>query len=212
MSTEVTIPTTDGQEIFADVGGKPTAGTVVFAHGSGSSRHSSRNRSVARVLQAAGFETVLIDLLTGAEERDDLRTRRHRFDVDLLADRVLDSISWLESTRTDPSIGLFGASTGAAAALLAAAARPDLVEAVVSRGGRPDLAGERLGSVRAPTLLIVGGEDRQVIELNQQALRHLDDGSSLVIVEGAGHLFEEEGKLAEVALLARDWLVRHLAR
>jgi putative phosphoribosyl transferase len=180
---------------------------VLFAHGSGSSRHSSRNRYVARLLNGAKLATLLIDLLTPEEETIDARTAHLRFDIDLLAERLMHATDWLThypDTRDLP-IGYFGASTGAAAALVAAAERPDRVGAIVSRGGRPDLAGPALSRVRAPTLLIVGGNDVQVIALNRAALAQLRCVKQLVIVPGATHLFEEPGTLDEVARLARDW-------
>jgi pimeloyl-ACP methyl ester carboxylesterase len=185
---------------------------VLFAHGSGSSRHSPRNRYVARVLNEAKLATLLIDLLTLHEEVIDTRTAHLRFDIDLLAERLVDATDWLTQfpdTKHLP-IGYFGASTGAAAALAAAAVRPDAVGAVVSRGGRPDLAGSALPRVRAPTLLIVGGDDRQVIELNRAAIAQLRCEKQLVIVPAATHLFEEPGALDEVARLARDWFQRYL--
>ena len=183
-------------------------GAVVFAHGSGSSRFSRRNRYVAAELQDAGFATVLLDLLTPAEEQVDEQTRKLRFDIPLLARRLVDVVDWLgEAPDTrDLPIGCFGASTGAAAALLAAAARPEQVHAVVSRGGRPDLAGEALELVHAPTLLIVGGRDPRVIDLNNDALMRLRNADTrLRIVPGATHLFEQPGALEEVAVLAREW-------
>jgi putative phosphoribosyl transferase len=185
---------------------------VLFAHGSGSSRHSPRNRYVARVLNEAKLATLLIDLLTRHEEVIDARTAQLRFDIDLLAERLVGATDWLTQfpdTKHLP-IGYFGASTGAAAGLAAAAVRPDVVGAVVSRGGRPDLAGPALRHVRAPTLLIVGGNDGQVIELNREALAQLRCEKQLVIVPRATHLFEEPGALDEVARLARDWFHRHL--
>jgi putative phosphoribosyl transferase len=185
---------------------------VLFAHGSGSSRHSSRNRYVARLLNEAKLATLLIDLLTLNEEAIDAPTAHLRFDVDLLAERLVDATDWLTQypdTQYLP-IGYFGASTGAAAALVAAAERPDVVNAVVSRGGRPDLAGPALTSVRAPTLLIVGGNDVQVIHLNRAALAQLRCEKQLLIIPGATHLFEEPGALDEVARLAREWFHRHL--
>ena len=188
-------------------------GVVLFAHGSGSSRHSPRNRLVAGELQQAGLGTLLFDLLSADEERVDARTGELRFDIGLLARRVIAATDWLsEQAATDGlPIGCFGASTGAAAALVAAAERPDAVHAVVSRGGRPDLAGEALVRVRAATLLIVGGNDEVVLELNRQAQRQLQAETKLEIVPGATHLFEEPGKLERVAELARDWFTRHLA-
>jgi putative phosphoribosyl transferase len=187
-------------------------GVVVFAHGSGSSRHSPRNRAVAGALNEAGFGTLLIDLLTVAEEDVDRYTGELRFDIGLLARRVVGAIGWMRDVRhLSHPIGIFGASTGAAAALVAAAKRPDDVAAIVSRGGRPDLAGERLRSVVAPTLLIVGERDPQVLELNQEALALLAAADKeLVVVPGASHLFEEPGALAAVARLAADWFGRHL--
>lgn len=208
---EVTIPVRPHQFIQADIAGDADIGIVVFVHGSGSSRHSPRNRHVAEVLQGAGFRTVLLDLLTEDEERRDLQTREHRFDIDLLTDRVLEAMAWLRQAGHDEPVGLFGASTGAAAALRAAAAEPSETGAVVSRGGRPDLAGEALSDVRAPTLLIVGGNDPEVLQLNERALAALDDESSLEVVGGAGHLFEEPGKLDRVAELASDWFRDRLA-
>jgi putative phosphoribosyl transferase len=191
---------------------KESRGVVLFAHGSGSSRHSSRNRHVARLLNEAKLATLLIDLLTLDEEAIDARTGHLRFDIDLLAERLVAVTDWLTQypdTRSLP-IGYFGASTGAAAALVAAAERPDVVGAVVSRGGRPDLAGPALVRVRAPTLLIVGGNDIQVIQLNRVALAQLRCEKQLVVVPGATHLFEEPGALDEVARLAREWFHRYL--
>jgi pimeloyl-ACP methyl ester carboxylesterase len=187
-------------------------GIVLFAHGSGSSRHSPRNRYVARLLNEAKLATLLIDLLTLHEEVVDARTAQLRFDIDLLAERLVDATDWLTQfpDTKDLRIGYFGASTGAAAALAAAALRPDPVGAIVSRGGRPDLAGAALIRVRAPTLLIVGENDEQVIQLNRAALAQLRCEKQLVIVPGATHLFEEPGALDVVARLARDWFERHL--
>src|SRR5688500_17692059 len=187
-------------------------GLVLFAHGSRSSRHSPRNHYVARILQEAGLGTLLMDLLTRDEDAVDQVTRQFRFDIGLLGDRLTDAIDWLErqpKTR-ELTIGLFGASTGAAAALQAAAARPDRVRAVVSRGGRPDLAGEALARVRAPTLLIVGADDTPVIPLNDAALRRMEAPAEMRLVPGASHLFEEPGTLAAASGLARDWFLRHL--
>jgi putative phosphoribosyl transferase len=185
---------------------------VLFAHGSGSSRHSPRNRYVARMLNEAKLATLLIDLLTPHEEVIDERTAQLRFDIDLLAERLVDTTDWLTQYPDTKylRIGYFGASTGAAAALVAAAERPDQVHAIVSRGGRPDLAGPALPRVRAPTLLIVGGNDVQVIELNRLALAQLRSEKQLVIIPGATHLFEEPGALDKVAWLAREWFQRHL--
>lgn len=188
-------------------------GIVLFAHGSGSSRHSPRNRRVAATLNAAGFGTLLVDLLTPAEEDADRLTGEHRFDIDLLARRLIGAVDWLRGERDVSSlpIGLFGASTGAAAALVAAAVRRDDVGAVVSRGGRPDLAGAALADVLAPTLLIVGGADPQVLELNERALRLLRaPAKRLVVVPRATHLFEEPGALDEVARLAAAWFAQYL--
>lgn len=185
-------------------------GVVLFAHGSGSGRHSPRNRYVAGELHRAGLATVLADLLTTEEEEVDARTGELRFDIALLAIRVIALVDW--STRDDRTagltVGLFGASTGAAAALVAAAERPDAVAAVVSRGGRPDLAGDSLRSVRQSTLLIVGGRDDVVIDLNRRAMEMLAGEARLDIVPGATHLFEEPGALEQVASLARDWFVQ----
>jgi pimeloyl-ACP methyl ester carboxylesterase len=185
---------------------------VLFAHGRGSSRHSPRNRYVARVLNEAKLATLLIDLLTLHEEVVDARTAQLRFDIDLLAERLVDATDWLTQFPDTKHlrIGYFGASTGAAAALAAAAVRPDAVRAIVSRGGRPDLTGAALTRVQAPTLLIVGEHDDQVVQLNRQALAQLRCEKRLVIVPGATHLFEEPGALDEVARLARDWFQRHL--
>jgi len=185
---------------------------VLFAHGSGSSRHSPRNRYVARELQRAGLATVLADLLTPAEEQVDARTGRLRFDIGMLGQRVTALTDWLADYRATASlpVGLFGASTGAAAALVAAAARPGSVAAVVSRGGRPDLAGDHMRTVRQPTLLIVGELDTVVIELNRAAMRKLGGEARLEIVPGASHLFEEPGALEQVARLARDWFTRQI--
>lgn len=193
---------------------KNAPGIVLFAHGSGSSRHSSRNRYVARVLQDAGLSTLLFDLLTREEEAVDQYTMHLRFDIPLLAQRLAGATKWiLENEDTKHlGVGYFGASTGAAAALVAAAANPAPVRAVVSRGGRPDLAADALPRVQAPTLLIVGGDDEPVIDLNKEAMSKMKAECKLVIVPGATHLFEEPGKLEEVAVLARDWLSQHLRR
>jgi putative phosphoribosyl transferase len=187
-------------------------GVVLFAHGSGSSRHSPRNRYVAQQLQAARLATLLIDLLTSDEEAVDMRTSSLRFDIGLLAERLLAATDWLsdEPETRDLRIGYFGASTGGGAALVAAADRPDAVGAVVSRGGRPDLAGAALQRVKTPTLLIVGGNDVPVIGMNREAMKQLPEGTRLEIVPGATHLFEEPGALEEVARLAREWFERHL--
>ncbi|MDP8974966.1 MAG: dienelactone hydrolase family protein [Actinomycetota bacterium] len=186
-------------------------GLVLFAHGSGSGRHSPRNRHVAAVLQGGGLGTVLADLLTEQEEQVDLRTGQ-RFDVGLLASRLVAMTEWLQSEPSTSSmaVGLFGASTGAGAALKATAEAPAVYGAVVSRGGRPDLAGAALASVRAPTLLIVGALDHTVVGLNREAFEQLQCTKRLQIVPGASHLFEEPGTLDEVARLAQDWFLRHL--
>ncbi|HSD84607.1 MAG TPA: alpha/beta family hydrolase [Anaerolineae bacterium] len=188
-------------------------GLVVFAHGSGSSRFSSRNRFVAQILNGAGIATLLFDLLTEEEEDIDQRTREYRFDIDLLTGRLIGVIDWVsrETATAALPLGLFGASTGAAAALGAAASRADKVAAVVSRGGRPDLALPHLAKVKAPTLLIVGGDDNVVIELNQQAAEKLQVEHRLDIIPGASHLFEEAGKMEQVANLASDWFLHHFS-
>ncbi|REK11860.1 MAG: alpha/beta fold hydrolase [Actinobacteria bacterium] len=210
---ETTIPVQSGA-LQALIRGPTADGapTVVFAHGSGSSRHSPRNQHVAQALNAKGLRTILLDLLTPEEERVDLETREHRFDIPLLGARVAEVIDWaLREIGEGASIGVFGASTGAAAALVAAAKRPDSVGAVVSRGGRPDLAGQSLRRVQAPTLLIVGERDLTVLDLNRSAQRELRPvQSELAIVEGATHLFEEPGALDQVSELAADWFTTHL--
>lgn len=189
-------------------------GLVVFVHGSGSSRHSPRNQFVAQILQEGGLATLLFDLLTSYEEEIDLRTRHLRFDIDLLARRTAGVLEWLDLQPFAHELrrGLFGSSTGAAAALMAAAELPDKVDAVVSRGGRPDLAGPALPNVQAPTLLIVGANDEPVIDLNEEALAQMQEGSEtkLMIVPGASHLFDEPGTLEYAARLARDWFQIHL--
>jgi putative phosphoribosyl transferase len=197
-------------------------GVVLFAHGSGSSRHSTRNRYVAKVLQEADLGTLLFDLLTEDEEIIDEQTRHLRFDIGLLANRLIGATDWLlqrfsvpdDGDADIPYLGFFGASTGAAAALVAAAEKADTVRAVVSRGGRPDLAGHYLDQVRAPTLLLVGGNDDHVIGLNQEAYDKLrllkEDEKRLTIIPGATHLFEEPGKLEQVAQLAGGWFSRFL--
>jgi dienelactone hydrolase len=204
-----------GVELDADVTVPAGArGVVVFAHGSDSSRHSPRNRAVADVLQLAGLATVLADLLTGDEELTDARSAQLRFDIGLLAERVVALVDWVggQEPVAGLPVGLFGASTGAAAALVAAAQRPELVRAVVSRGGRPDLAGEALRRVRQPTLLVVGERDDVVIGLNRQAMGDLPGATWLEIVPRATHLFEEPGALEHVARLARDFFLHHLTR
>jgi putative phosphoribosyl transferase len=211
--TAVAIPCSSGERVEGDlVVPEGARALVVFAHGSGSSRHSGRNRHVAALLQQRGLATLLLDLLTVVEERVDQRTREHRFDIPLLAGRLVDATDW---ARREPSIsplpiGCFGASTGAAAALVAAARRPRAITAVVSRGGRPDLAGDALEAVRAPTLLIVGGRDEQVLELNRRAAALLGGPVELEIVAGATHLFEEPGALDRVGELAGTWFATRL--
>ena len=207
------IPVPDAGEIEGDLrlpGNAP--GLVVFAHGSGSSRHSPRNRMVATRLNEAGFGTLLVDLLTSEEEAVDVRTAHLRFDIGLLADRLLaagDAVA-AEAGGRDLPLGYFGASTGAAAALVAAAERPEPVRAIVSRGGRPDLAGDALPRVQAPTLLILGSLDEAVIDMNRRAARRMRCEHELSIVPGATHLLEEPGALEEVARRAIDWFTRHL--
>ena len=189
-------------------------GLVLFAHGSGSGRHSARNRQVAQHLQHAGIATLLFDLLTAQEEQIDQHTREHRFNIPLLTRRMQDATAWAaaQPELQHAAIGYFGASTGSAAALIAAARLGRQIAAVVSRGGRPDLAGPvALAAVTAPTLLIVGGADDEVIKLNQQALAHLRSEKSLAIVPGATHLFEEAGALEQAAQLASSWFTTHLA-
>ncbi len=187
-------------------------GTILFAHGSGSSRHSPRNQAVAAGLRSRGFATLLLDLLTVDEEDVDEITRELRFDIGLLAERLVGATDWLRKQPglSELAIGCFGASTGAGAALVCAAERPRAVAAVVSRGGRPDLAGPALSKVRAPTLLIVGGEDRTVITINRRALAELRCEKELRIVPGATHLFEERGALEQVAEWTGEWFARHL--
>jgi putative phosphoribosyl transferase len=195
----------------ADLTAPTDAGAiVVFAHGSGSGRRSPRNRAVAEGLREAGLATLLVDLLTSGEEVVDTETARLRFDIPLLAGRVVAATDWIDRHLGEWRIGYFGASTGAAAALVAAAERPDRLAAVVSRGGRPDLAGAALPRVQAPTLLIVGSADPVVLDLNLQALTALRCEKQLEVVTGAGHLFEEPGTLDRVTVLARDWFVSHL--
>ena len=187
-------------------------GIVAFAHGSGSGRKSPRNQFVAQVLQRAGLATMLLDLLTMDEEAIDVQSMALRFDIDLLVDRLTGTVDWLSanSETRELRIGLFGASTGAAAALVTAARRPDLVRALVSRGGRPDLAADALASVHAPTLLVVGGNDLEVLRLNRAAYAGMTAERQLVVVPGATHLFQEPGTLGEVARLAADWFLAHL--
>lgn len=207
-SSEIQVPHEDlrlGADLTVPDG---RTGFVVFAHGSGSSRHSPRNRLVADVLNDAGLGTLLLDLLLPAEERD----RGNVFNIPMLGSRLASAVRWLRTRpeASDLPIGYFGASTGAGAALWAAAQPDAAIAAIVSRGGRPDLAGPRLELVAAPTLLIVGGADRDVLELNRIAVAHLAPPSDLSVVPGATHLFEEEGALEQVAVLARDWFLRYL--
>ncbi|MFF4353158.1 dienelactone hydrolase family protein [Streptomyces sp. NPDC001530] len=213
ISQPVMVPV-DGEALAGDVVVPASARAVVlFAHGSGSSRHSPRNRMVAEQLRTAGLGTVLMDLLTEREDREDEWTAEHRFDIPLLGSRVVAVIDWLEAqpaTKGLP-VALFGASTGAAAALVAAAERPDRVLTVISRGGRPDLAGDALHRVRAPVLFIVGGRDLEVLELNQHAAAQLRVAHSLRVVPGATHLFEEPGTLEQVADTAKEWCQARLA-
>jgi len=187
-------------------------GIVLFAHGSGSSRLSPRNQHVARILRSAGLATLLFDLLSEEEEQIDMRTRHLRFDIKLLSERVLEAEAWLETNPHTQSlkVGVFGSSTGGAAALEAAARKPERIHAVVSRGGRPDLAGPSLLKVQCPTLLIVGERDEAVLSLNRQALGRLTCVKELVTIPGATHLFEEPGALEKVATLAADWFKSHL--
>ena len=210
LAQELRVPV-DGVELDADLHLPAHArGIVIFAHGSGSSRRSPRNLHVAGRLHAVGFGTLLFDLLTPTEQADDEWTRRWRFDIPLLAERLGAVTRWLATRPELPTWrGYFGASTGASAALVAAAAEPDLVAAVVSRGGRPDLAGAALAKVQAPTLLIVGGADTAVIELNEWALQQLNCTKQLTIVPGATHLFEEPGTLDLVCEHATAWFDRH---
>jgi putative phosphoribosyl transferase len=201
-----------GTELLGDLEVPPNpVGLVVFAHGTGSSRFSPRNRLVAQVLRDAGFATLLLDLLTESEEQADLRTREFRFDIGLLADRVLSALDRMrehEAVRGLP-VGLFGASTGAAAALVAAAG-DESVRAVVSRGGRPDLAGDALHDVVAPTLMIVGGRDPRILDANRRASGELSAPHHIEVIPGATHLFEEPGALERVAALATDWFEEHV--
>jgi putative phosphoribosyl transferase len=214
ITREVRIPAGEAW-LYGDLATPPAfAGLVLFAHGSGSGRHSARNRLVAQRLQEAGIATLLFDLLTTQEEQVDLQTREHRFDIPLLTRRMQDATQW---TADQPElrhvrVGYFGASTGSAAAIIAAARLGERIAAVVSRGGRPDLAGPAaLAAVKAPTLLIVGGADHGVIELNQEAFARLQCRKGLVVVPGATHLFEERGALDEVAQAAASWFIKHMA-
>jgi len=187
-------------------------GVVLFAHGSGSSRFSPRNQYVAKEFNKARIGTLLFDLLTKEEEEEDIVTTEYRFNIDLLSERLIEATQWIKNDPQTKNLtfGYFGASTGAAAALIAAAKLPNDIAAVVSRGGRPDLAADYLSSVMAPTLLLVGGLDTVVIELNRQAMKQMSAEKKLVIIPGATHLFEEPGKLEEVAKLSTDWFLRYL--
>lgn len=211
---EVRIPSGDARLIGDLVVPTACAGVVLFAHGSGSGRHSARNRQVAQRLQQAGLATLLFDLLTPQEEQLDSHTRQHRFDIPLLTRRMQDATAWMaaQAEFRQTGIGYFGASTGSAAALIAAARLGDRIAAVVSRGGRPDLAGPAaLAAVKAPTLLIVGGADHGVLELNHEAYRRLECHKGIAVVAGATHLFEERGALDEVADTAVSWFLKHMA-
>lgn len=210
MNTEVQIPLDQGSLGGALTVPADASMLVLFVHGSGSSRHSPRNQFVARTLNNASLATLLFDLLTPAEEAIDAHTRQYRFDIHRLAERLLQATRWVrEQPATEKlEIGYFGSSTGGGAALVAAAQRPGEVSAVVSRGGRPDLAGKALPQVEAPTLLIVGGQDEQVITLNEEARRQMRCDVKLEIIPGATHLFEEKGALERVALVAAEWFVK----
>ncbi len=213
MASSVSIELPDGVVLSADAGhpSGATRGLVVFAHGSGSSRLSPRNRAVASAFRAGGLATLLLDLLTPDEDVIDRVTRQHRFDITLLGERVATAIDWCREEMPGAPLGLFGASTGAAAALVAAAARPGDVAAVVSRGGRPDLAGAALAHVVAPTLLIVGGRDEAVLAMNREAQARMTSAdTALEVISGASHLFEEPGALGAVADLAVAWFLEHL--
>jgi putative phosphoribosyl transferase len=211
---EVGIPA--GEHTLAGILDLPSKslGVIAFAHGSGSSRFSPRNQAVAQDLRAAGFGTLLMDLLTPEEDERDSRTGELRFDIPLLAERVTATVDWLsgDDRTTDLPVGCFGASTGAGAAVVAAADRSDRVGAVVSRGGRPDLAEGSLERIRAPTLLIVGENDPEVLDLNRRSLARIGAEAHLEVVPGASHLFEEPGALERVSRLAVDWFRRHLRR
>lgn len=208
--TPVQIPI-NGRHLEAEFLAPPgSRGIVLFAHGSGSDRKSLRNRYVASRLAERRLAPLLFDLLTEEEAREDERTREHRFNIRLLAERVAAALDWVHAVRPDLPAGLFGSSTGAAAALVAAAARPYLVGAIVSRGGRPDLAGDALGSVFAPTLALVGSEDPVVLELNRDSLARLAGHWRVRVIPGASHLFEEPGALEEVARSAADWFAHYL--
>ena len=203
----------NGKSIYGNLEIPPKAeGLVIFAHGSGSSRFSTRNNYVAGILNKNNLGTLLFDLLTAEEEKIDNYTAEYRFNIELLAKRLIDVTDWLikEPPLKNLKLGYFGASTGAAAALAAAAKRPDIIYAVVSRGGRPDLAMESLHGVKAPTLLIVGGEDFEVIELNRTAYENISAKKKLEIIPGATHLFEEPGALEEVSRISAEWFIKYL--
>ncbi len=211
--TEPVLIEVDGVQLSGELGVPEAAeAIIVFAHGSGSSRHSPRNQTVARALRDGRLGTLLMDLLTAEEEYAERRTRHLRFSIPMLAERVIHTIDWLgrQPVARGRKIGLFGASTGAAAAIVAAAERPTEVGAVVSRGGRPDLAGEALGRLRQPTLLIVGGNDPEVMELNRVAFDQMIAEKELRSVPGASHLFEESGALESVSRMTREWFRQHL--
>jgi putative phosphoribosyl transferase len=212
---EIRIPAGDAW-LYGDLGVPPAAaGLVLFAHGSGSGRHSARNRQVAAHLQRAGIATLLFDLLTAQEEQVDVHTREHRFDIPLLTGRMQDATAWVQAQPElrDLPVGYFGASTGSAAALIAAARLGHRIRALVSRGGRPDLAGPAaLAAVTAPTLLIVGGADATVLDLNREAFARMQCEKRLDVVPGATHLFEEPGTLEQVSELAAAWFSEHMAR
>jgi putative phosphoribosyl transferase len=211
VSEAVSVSAPGSVELAGDLEVPPSArGVVLFAHGSGSSRHSPRNRAVAEALRRNGWATLLMDLLTEGEEQSDAVSGEFRFDVALLGERTATAVDWLAKyPATDAlPVHLFGASTGAAAALVAAAERPDRVVSVVSRGGRPDLAGDALGRVRVPVLLLVGGRDEHVLELNRKAAEELPETHRVQVVPGATHLFEEPGALEQVAAAARDWFLQ----
>ncbi|MFI2200283.1 dienelactone hydrolase family protein [Streptomyces sp. NPDC020192] len=213
MKSETVLVPADGGTLPGDLVVPDSARAVVlFAHGSGSSRHSPRNQAVAAALREAALATLLIDLLTAEEENEDVVTGEYRFDIALLGRRLVAAMEWLgaQPGTRDLPIVLFGASTGAAAALQAAAERPDRVLTVVSRGGRPDMAGDALPAVRAPVLLVVGGDDHEVLRLNEEAARRLRAANSLCVIPGATHLFEEPGALEQVAVTVRDWCEERL--
>jgi putative phosphoribosyl transferase len=211
-ANEITIPLRDAK-LEGELDSPEEAGSlVIFAHGSGSSRHSPRNQLVARALRESGLGTLLFDLLTAEEEQSEARTGRLRFNIPFLAERLVGTTRWVlaRMTNHDLNVGYFGASTGAAAALVAAAQLGDEVGAVVSRGGRPDLAGDALERVKTPTLLIVGGDDRPVIPLNEEAYARLKCEKALRLIPGASHLFEEAGTLEQAASIASEWFAAHL--